>query len=139
MRVLAIDWGEARVGAAVSDEEGKIAFPLEQFFETQNAIAEIIKIINELGISLVLVGLPKNLAGKEEKSAVKLKVFVDNLSKAVKVPITLIDERFTSVEATNRLRELGIKEKEQRGVKDNIAAQIMLQQYLDTKKARTAE
>lgn len=134
MRILALDWGEVRVGAAISDEEGKIAFPLENPIDSKQAIKEIKKIIQEQGVELVLLGLPKNLAGLDGESAKKLRVFADKLFAETKIPISLIDERFTSTQATKLLHEQGIKEKNQRQIKDNIAAQIMLQQYLDTKK-----
>lgn len=134
MRILALDWGEVRIGAAISDEETRIAFPLKQPFAGKNAAEEIKKIIEEQNIGLILIGLPKNLAGKEERSAKKLKVFAADLFKTVKVPITLVDERFTTVQAQNKLSEAGLSEKQQRGLRDNIAAQIILQQYLDSKK-----
>lgn len=132
-RILALDWGTARVGAAISDEEAKFAFPLEQPLESKTAITDIKKLVHELGIGLILIGLPKNLAGNEEKSAEKLKTFSDKLFRSVKVPISLIDERFSTVHAEKILKDQGMPQRQQRGIKDNIAAQIILQQYLDKK------
>lgn len=133
MRILALDWGEVRVGAAISDEETKIAFPLKLAFTSENAIEEIKHMIGQQHIGLILIGLPKNLSGKEEKSAEKMKRFASELAQAAKVPVKQVDERFTSVQAGKILSAAGLSEKKQRGIKDNIAAQIMLQQYLDSK------
>lgn len=132
MRILALDWGKVRVGAAISDDLGRIAFALKQPIESKKAIQEIKKIVEESDVQKIILGLPKNLAGEEGKSAEKLRIFADNLFRAVNVPISLIDERFSTVAATKRLQESGMKEKDQRQIKDNIAAQIMLQGYLDS-------
>lgn len=135
MRILALDWGEIRIGAAISDEDARIAFPLKDaILSGKNAISEIKKIVDESEVRLVLLGLPKTLSGKEGASAKKLHAFAHDLSESLyHVPIKLIDERFTSVEAGKLLKEQGLSEKKQRNIKDNIAAQIILQQYLDTK------
>ncbi|HEV8601256.1 MAG TPA: Holliday junction resolvase RuvX [Patescibacteria group bacterium] len=134
MRILALDWGTKRVGLAVSDEGGKIAFALDKPIDSKGAISEIKQLVQKLEVGLILIGLPKNLKGEEASSAKKLKSFADDLLKAIGIPLNFIDERFTSVEAGKKLDEQGIREKDQRGIKDNIAAQLMLQQYLDTKK-----
>ena len=132
MRILALDWGEVRVGAAVSDPSGQIAFPLDKIIESKNAITEIKQLVDELEIVLVLIGMPKNLKGESGISSEKLKKFAASLSQIIKTPIEFIDERFTSVEAGNRLSEQGLNLQQQRTIKDNIAAQIILQQYLNT-------
>jgi putative Holliday junction resolvase len=134
MRVLALDWGEVRIGAAVSDEGGQFAFALKQVIDAKKAMPEIKKIIEESQVKKIILGLPKNLAGEEGLSAQKLRKFADQLFAETQVPISLVDERFTTMAATKQLRESGMKEKNQRQIKDNIAAQIMLQQYLDTNK-----
>ncbi len=133
MRILALDWGEVRIGAALSDPTGKFAFPLETPISSKNSIAEIKTLINEQKVDSIILGLPKNLSGSEGRSAEKLREFADKLFSEVKIPVSLVDERFTSVAAEKVLDEQGFSQKRQRGIKDNIAAQIMLQQYLDTK------
>ena len=133
MRILALDWGTKRIGAAISDEEEKIAFPLEQTVETKNAVSEIKDIVSKYGVGLVLLGLPRNQSGQEGSSAKFLREFADNLAAATGKPITYIDERFTTVQATKLLRQQGLSEKKQRLIKDNIAAQVILQSYLDAK------
>lgn len=131
MRVLALDWGAVRIGAAVSDPDGKIAFPLDHFIENKNAIAEIKKIIGDLKAEKIIIGMPINLAGEEGFTASKVKKFVEDLQKQVSCSLELLDERFSSVEAGKRLSEQGMNEKDQRGIKDNLAAQILLQRYLN--------
>lgn len=133
MRILALDWGEVRVGAAISDPDGKIAFPLEKIIAAKDALDEIKNLVTDLGVEKILIGMPKNLAGEAGASAKKVETFVAKLKQAVTTDIELLDERFTSVEAGNKLSDAGMNEQKQRNIKDNIAAQIMLQQYLDTK------
>lgn len=133
MRILALDWGEVRIGAAVSDPSGKIAFALEKVIDSKRAVDEIKKIIAETNTESIVLGLPKNLASEEGKSARKLKLFADKLFASVGIPIILVDERFSTVQADKLLKSQGLSEKQQRPIKDNIAAQVMLQQYLDSR------
>ncbi len=132
MRILALDWGTVRIGAAVSDPDGKIAFPLEKFIDSKNAPEEIKKITNDLQAEKILVGLPKGLMGQDTASTAAAEKFIADLKLTVGLPIELLDERFSSVAAGKTLASQGLKEKDQREMKDNIAAQLMLQQYLDT-------
>jgi putative holliday junction resolvase len=134
MRILSLDWGEVRIGAAISDPDGKIAFPLDHVIQTKQAFEEIKKLIAEKSVAKIVIGNPKNLKGEESASSEKVAGFVQKLIEITNSPIELLDERFTSVQAQKILQEQGISEKDQRAIKDNIAAQIMLQQYLDTKK-----
>lgn len=133
MRILALDWGTQRIGAAVSDPSGTIAFPLDQFIESKNAIDEIKKIISELSVEKVLLGLPKGLSGQNTKSTDLVYKFLERLKDEISLPVELLDERFSSISAGKILVEQGLSQKDQRAIKDNIAAQLMLQQYLDTK------
>ena len=134
MRILALDWGTVRMGAAISDPDGKIAFPLDKFIDTKTAIDDIRAIVQDLHIEKILIGMPKNLSGEAGASAKKVESFVTKLKQVVTGDLELLDERFTSVEAGNKLSDIGMSEQKQRSIKDNIAAQIMLQQYLDTQK-----
>jgi putative holliday junction resolvase len=131
MRILALDWGEVRIGLAISDEDQKIAFPLDKVIDRKDAIAEIKSLILQYDIGKVILGFPKNLSGQEGTSAEKVKLFAAELNKETGARIEFIDERFSSVGATKTLTAVGMPEKEQRQIKDNIVAQQMLQQYLD--------
>ena len=133
MRFLALDWGTVRIGASVSDPDGKIAFPLDRFIDPSNAIDEIKKIVDELKVDKILVGMPKSLTGQETPSSGAVKEFIAKLQEKVATEFEILDERFSSVAAGKSLTQDGVSQKDQRAIKDNIAAQIMLQQYLDAK------
>ena len=133
MRILALDWGSVRIGAAVSDPAGRIAFPLSQVIARQDSLEEIEKIIRELEVEKILIGLPKGMSGQETESTVKAQGFIDKIKEKTGIMVETADERLSSVAAGKALTLQGVSEKDQRGVKDNIAAQLMLQQYLDTK------
>ena len=132
MRILGLDWGSVRVGAAISDPDGKIAFPLNKVLESRNATEEIKKIVFEMGVEKIIIGYPKNLAGEAGTSTTKVQQFITDLKERVACGIELVDERFSSVEATKKLQDSGMNAEKQRIIKDNIAAQIMLQQYLNS-------
>lgn len=132
MRYLAIDWGTVRVGAAISDPDGKIAFPLNHVLDTKTAVDEIKQIIAEQTVEKVLIGLPTNLQSESTESTDKTLRFVEKLKKEIHISIETLDERFSSVAAGKVLSAGGMKEKDQREIKDNVAAQLMLQQYLDS-------
>ncbi len=134
MRILALDWGRVRIGAAISDETGKLAFALDRFFEAKTVLEELIRFVGENGIEKIIVGNPISLSGEKKESSQEASTFVEELKKKIPIPIEMLDERFTSVAASKVLSSQGMREKEQRLVKDNMAAQIMLQQYLDSQK-----
>ncbi len=133
MRYLALDWGSVRVGAAVSDPDGKIAFPLDRFIDSKIAIEEIKNIIQDLQVEKILIGMPKGMEGQETESTKEVKKFIEGLKVQTSVAIEIMDERLSSVAAGKTLTGMGLTEKKQREIKDNIAAQLMLQQYLSNK------
>ncbi|MBI2607766.1 MAG: Holliday junction resolvase RuvX [Candidatus Doudnabacteria bacterium] len=131
MRIMALDWGEVRIGAAISDEEGRIAFPFEKILDNKKAVDQIVKLVDRLKIEKIVIGKPLNLAGEEAESASKVDKFFSQLKKKLKIPLEYLDERFTTIEAGKLLDQQGLSEKKQKEIKDNIAAQIILQAYLD--------
>jgi putative Holliday junction resolvase len=133
MRVLALDWGTVRIGAAISDETGKIAFPLDKFIESKNAIEAIAKIVEEKSVDQIIIGLPRSLSGRSNDSTDKVGQFKSALARRVKCNIEYIDERLSSVGAAKTLSQQGLNAKKQRGLVDNLAAQQLLSAYLDTK------
>jgi putative Holliday junction resolvase len=133
MRILALDWGTVRIGGAISDPDGKIAFPLQNFIDSKNAIPEIKKIIDELEVEKILIGNPISLSGEDTNSTDKVKEFVSKLQSEIACKIEYIDERLSSLGASKTLTQAGIKQKDQRGLVDNLAAQQMLQAYLERK------
>jgi putative Holliday junction resolvase len=132
MRILALDWGTVRVGGAISDPDGQFAFALEEALEAKTSIEEIKKLIAEKEVGKIIIGLPKSLGGQDTASTTGAEKFIEKV-RQLGVEVETVDERFSSVAAGKALGSQGIKEKDQRGMKDNMAAQLMLQQYLDTK------
>ncbi len=133
MRILALDWGTVRIGAAVSDPDGRIAFPLAEVIDSKDSFEEIEKIIREQEVEKILIGLPKSMSGQDTESTSKAQAFIDKVKAKTSIPVETVDERLSSVGAGRALQQQGVSEKDQRAIKDNVAAQLMLQQYLDIK------
>jgi putative Holliday junction resolvase len=132
-RILGIDHGEARVGLALSDELGVFAHPLETVevkkIEPVGRIAEIVKREN---VALLLLGMPRNMDGSYGPAAEKVKDFAEILRKKTGLEIKFWDERMTSLAAQRVLRDAGRKMKDGRKIIDQVAAQMILQSYLDS-------
>ncbi|HEX5429637.1 MAG TPA: Holliday junction resolvase RuvX [Patescibacteria group bacterium] len=133
MRILALDWGTVRIGAAISDPEGKIAFALDEPILAKSAIVEIKKLVTEQDIEKILIGLPKSLAGSATPSSEAAQKFGQRIDQETNCEIQYIDERLSSVAAIRTLNRQGVSARDQRGQVDNIAAQALLQAFLDTK------
>ncbi|HYE22442.1 MAG TPA: Holliday junction resolvase RuvX [Verrucomicrobiae bacterium] len=133
MRFLALDWGTVRVGVAVSDPDGKIAFPFERSLKSSEAINEIKKICGELEIDKILLGIPKTLSGGSSASTDKAQSFKKKIELEVGIPVDMLDERFSSIHASKLLKQQGIDTKNQKQILDNVAAQVMLQEFLNKK------
>jgi putative holliday junction resolvase len=131
MRILALDWGTVRVGAAISDPDQTIAFPLNKIIPGKTAIQEIKKICKEEEVETILLGLPKTLSNADSESTKKVYKYKDELEQATGIGVELIDERLSSVGAQKTLSNAGLNEKKQKDIKDNIVAQFLLQTYLD--------
>jgi putative Holliday junction resolvase len=132
-RLLGIDLGKARVGLAISDELGLLAHPLETFpADKRNALIErIFAIVREKEVERVVVGLPRNMDGTLGPAATEALAFVDQLRARLSCPVVTWDERLTTVAAERALREAGRSTRTTRGQVDQVAAQMILQGYLD--------
>jgi len=133
-RVLSLDVGEKRIGIALSDPSGTIAQGLRLYTTTGSRtrdIAAIGELVRELGVSMVVVGLPKNLDGSLGPRAQEMVRFAEILKRESGVPVDLWDERFTTDEAHRVFDMASVKRKKRRGSIDVMAAQIILQGYLD--------
>ncbi|MFH1825295.1 MAG: Holliday junction resolvase RuvX [Candidatus Firestonebacteria bacterium] len=134
MRLLGIDYGEKRVGVAITDELNILAHPLKVVKST-NAINEIKKILNEYNdISKIIVGMPLNLKGEVSFKAKQVLDWIEKLKKEVNIPIITWDERFTTSAAESFLLEANVKRKNRKKIIDKLAARIILQDYLDANK-----
>ena len=133
-RVLGIDHGEARIGLAVSDELGMLAHPLETIHlkETHDPLARIAAICERDRIASIVLGLPRNMNGTYGPAADKARAFAEKLRARVNCEVTLWDERLTSVAAQRSLHEAGRTVKNSREIIDQVAAQMILQGWLDS-------
>ena len=133
--IVGIDPGERRVGVAVADLETRFARPHEVIDRQEtDAAVRISAIVQELGAELIVVGRPTGLSGRSGPAVELQREFVAELTEAVSVEVQEFDERFTSVVADRGLRSAGVKGKDLKTRRDAVAAQVMLQDYLDATK-----
>ena len=130
-RILGIDFGRSRIGVAISDELGLLAHPLETIAAGKNALGRIAEIVRDKKIDNVVVGTPRNMDGTFGVAAGETSKFVEQLRTAIPCKISNWDERLTTVAANRALREAGKKTRATRGYVDQVAAQMILQGYLD--------
>jgi putative Holliday junction resolvase len=131
--LLGIDYGHVRIGLAVSDPDRKIAFPLATYTRrNQTEDGRYFKeLIVQQAIDQIVLGLPIHLSGQEGQKANEVRRFGQWLGEVAKLPVIFWDERFTTVEAENFLLEAGLTSKRRKARRDKVAAQILLQSYLD--------
>jgi putative Holliday junction resolvase len=130
-RILGIDLGRARIGVAVSDELGMLAHPVETIPARANAAKRIAEIVREKNAERVVVGLPRHMNGTVGTGAEEALAFVKKLQAMLSCEVVTWDERLTTMAANRALRESGQKMRDSRGVVDQVAAQMILQGYLD--------
>lgn len=135
-RILAIDYGERRVGLALSDELGIIASGIGTLGNDASLLPQLVRLVEDRGVAGIVLGLPLTLRGEQGDVARNVQAFAEQLRAAVSLPVQLIDERFTSSMATQAIRDMGVGKKKRRdkGKIDEIAAVILLQGYLDSKR-----
>ena len=133
-RALGIDHGEARIGLAISDDLGMLAHPLETIHikTVPDPLARIAEIVTRDQIGMIVLGLPRNMNGTYGPASEKVKEFAEKLRAKVPCEIKLWDERLTSVAAQRSLHEAGRNVKNSREVIDQVAAQLILQGWLDS-------
>ncbi len=133
-RILGIDFGSKRIGLALSDETETIASPLTALaVGSRPPIDVIATLVKEHQVDTIVVGLPLTLRGESGPQSKQVEAFCQQLEQAVEIAVKTWDERFSTVEAQRRLREVSSKKKGRRfGETDVLAAAIMLQSYLDS-------
>ncbi len=138
MRVMAIDYGAKAIGVAVSDELQLTVRPLTTIRRQRQKDAQVVEqicaLIAENEIGTLVVGLPLNMDGTRGPAAARVESFIEDLRRRLSISIIAIDERLTSYEADQMLREMGVGERERRARSDEYAAAIILQDYLDGQK-----
>ncbi|MEU3049663.1 MULTISPECIES: Holliday junction resolvase RuvX [unclassified Streptomyces] len=136
-RRLAIDVGDARIGVASCDPDGVLATPVETVpgRDVPAAHRRLRVLVEEYEPVEVVVGLPRSLSGGEGPAAKKVRAFARTLAQGVApVPVRLVDERMTTVTATQGLRASGVKSKKGRSVVDQAAAVVILQNALESER-----
>ncbi|HEY6152301.1 MAG TPA: Holliday junction resolvase RuvX [Candidatus Udaeobacter sp.] len=131
--ILALDFGRARIGVAISDELQFLAHPLETIATKQRPESRIAKIVHDKNVDHVVAGVPRQMDGKIGIAATEVLQFVEKLRAILPCPVVTWDERLTTVAAHRALREAGKKTRQTRGYVDQVAAQMILQTYLDSR------
>jgi len=136
---LGIDHGTRRVGIAVSDPEAAFAFALATHVEGRDGslLERLAELVRERGVERVIVGLPLTADGREGEAAERARRFAERLGQAVPVPVELWDERYTSQEADRFLppRRGRTRADRAKGTRDAIAAELILQGWLDRRRS----
>jgi putative Holliday junction resolvase len=137
-RVLALDRGEVRVGVAISDELGVLAHPRPVLDGRRaGALFEAIRrLVDEEGVTRVLVGWPLDLSGDEGPAARRAARFAEEVARVTGVTVELVDERMTTVVAERSLREAGVSRRAAKQKVDGAAAAHLLQGWLDARRDR---
>lgn len=136
MIIMSVDVGDARTGIAVCDKEERLASPV-CVIEEYNAEKRLIKVkdkAEEIGAEHIVVGLPKNMNGSEGEKALKCREFANKLSEITDIPVSLCDERSTTVLAHTYLSMADVKGKKRKKTVDAVAAVIILEDFISMRK-----
>ncbi|GIV11872.1 MAG: Holliday junction resolvase RuvX [Fimbriimonadales bacterium] len=127
MKVVALDYGEKRIGVAVAQTEVGVALPATVL---PNDIERVVAWLRESGAERVVVGMPIHLWGAKSERAEQVERFIDALRTRLRVPIEIVDERFSTQEAERRLLTMEVRREKRKQVVDAVAAAILLETYL---------
>jgi putative Holliday junction resolvase len=132
---LGVDYGGRRVGLALGDELGILATPLRvlEVSSEKEAVAGVVAVCREFGVECVVVGMPFNMNGTWGEMAERVAVFVQRLAEAAALPVTTWDERLSSSLVERVLLDADMSRGKRRKVRDKLAAQVILQSYLDAR------
>lgn len=133
-RLLGLDYGTRRIGVAVCDDRQIIASPLENYTRhNDDALAQFLnRLVSEYRIVGIVVGLPVHMSGDEGGKAAEARSFGDWVSRVTARPVAFWDERFTSSLADDQLRAAGVSAGRRKELRDKLAAQMMLQSFIDS-------
>jgi putative Holliday junction resolvase len=137
-RIMALDVGGRRIGVALSDTMRVIASPLTTLRAEPRArvLAELAKLIRDYEVVEMVVGLPLTLSGEVGPQAKAVQMFAEELARTITVPVRLFDERLTTVAAERMMLDLGMKPEQRKARIDQLAASIILQDFLDSIRER---
>jgi putative Holliday junction resolvase len=131
--ILALDFGRARIGVAISDDLQLLAHPLETIPTKDRPESRIARIVDDKNVDHIVAGVPRQMNGQIGAAATEVLQFVEKLRAILPCPVVTWDERLTTVAAHRALRDAGKKTRHTRGYVDQVAAQMILQSYLDSR------
>ncbi len=137
-RVLGLDYGSRRIGMAVSDPLGLTVQPLPPIPREgdRKDIAVLARLAAEMGVTSVVLGLPLLLNGDEGPAAIRARAFGERLQVETSLPVTMWDERLTSVQSERHLIASGVRRGDRKGIRDSLSAMIVLQTALDSRRRK---
>ena len=138
MRIMGLDYGSKTVGVAISDEllltaQGREIIRRQEENKLRRTLARIEELIQENGVEKIVLGLPLNMDQTPSERSQLCLEFKDKIERRTGIPVIMWDERLTTVEADEIMDEAGIRGRERKEYVDMIAAQIILQDYLDNR------
>ena len=139
-RLLGVDWGERRIGLAVSDETQTLAQPLATLTRRPGKrfpMARLLAHVTHLQVVGVVVGLPLDEAGTEGDAAREARALAEDIGRRAALPVTLWDERMTTARVLAAVREMGGSTRGRKEEVDALAAALLLQHYLDSRRGGT--
>ena len=137
-RRIAFDYGDARIGVAASDQDSILVSPITTLAtSSRNLFKDIAEIFEEVNPIAVYVGKPTNLNGVDSTATSKVLNFVEDLKKITEIPISLVDERMSTVSASRSLREAGLDSKKSKSVIDMAAAVGILEFAITMEKGKS--
>lgn len=136
MIIMSVDLGKARTGIAVCDKTEFLASPLKVIEErdTEKLLEKVILCANECKAEIIVVGLPKNMDSSEGESATNARAFAQKLGELSGIKVDMRDERCTTITAHNYLNNVNVRGKKRKSTIDAVAATIILQDYIDSRK-----
>ena len=130
--IMGLDPGTKRIGVAIADLETRFARPLEVVDAVADSVAKIVELALANGVVTIVVGKPVSLSGAEGRAVEKQKMLLSKLRAATDIEVVEYDERLTTVMAESALRAAGTKAGVRKEIRDAVAAQVMLQGFLDS-------
>ncbi len=136
MIIMAVDLGKARTGIAACDKTEYLAYPVDVIAEHKRDVLleKVAQKAQELGASLAVIGLPKNMDGSEGESALAAREFGEKFKEATGIDVVMWDERCTTITAHGYMNDTNTRGKKRKAVIDKVAAVVILQSYLDSRR-----
>jgi putative holliday junction resolvase len=130
-RLLAIDYGEKRIGLAISDPLRTIGRPYQVLSNKPGFFADLQAIITQENVGRLIIGLPLNFSGNDTQKTREVRTFANELSTHIDIPWEFVNESFTTQDANEALKSMGLNIKDSKKVIDKVAAALILQHYLE--------